>query len=98
MTSGKGGVGDVALGLVVAAIAVPMYYANDAKSAINYSEETEGQARHIGRAVVVAASIGVALEVGTFLLVFFGISDVAKFVASTTPLLDAAKNSFGTTL
>jgi len=97
MTNGKGGLTDVGLGLVIAAIAVAMFSVNGYDSAINFSEETEGEARHIGRAVVVAASIGVALEVGTFLLVFFGISDVAKFVASSTPLLDAAKNSFGTT-
>ena len=97
MTNTKGGLTDVGLGLVIAAIAVAMFSVNGYDSAINFSEETEGEAKHIGRAVVVAASIGVALEVGTFLLVFFGISDVAKFVASTTPLLDAAKNSFGTT-
>lgn len=97
MTNGKGGLTDVGLGLVIAAIAVAMFSVNGYDSAINFSEETEGAAKHIGRAVVVAASIGVALEVGTFLLVFFGISDVAKFVASSTPLLDAAKNSFGTT-
>jgi amino acid transporter len=97
MTNTKGGLTDVGLGLVIAAIAVAMFSVNGYDSAINFSEETVGEARHVGRAVVVAASIGVALEVGTFLLVFFGISDVAKFVASSTPLLDAAKNSFGTT-
>ena len=97
MTDGKGGLTDVALGLVVAAIAVAMFSVNGYDSAINFSEETEGEAKHIGRAVVVAASIGVALEVGTFILVFFGVPDVAKFVSSSTPLLDAAKNSFGST-
>jgi amino acid transporter len=97
MGNGKGGLTDVGLGLVIAAIAVAMFSVNGYDSAINFSEETKGEAKHIGRAVVVAASIGVALEVGTFILVFFGISSVAKFVASSTPLLDAAKNSFGTT-
>jgi amino acid transporter len=97
MTNGKGGLTDIGLGLVIAAIAVAMFSVNGYDSAINFSEETVGEAKHIGRAVVVAASIGVALEVGTFILVFFGVPDVAKFVSSTTPLLDAAKNSFGTT-
>ena len=97
MGNGKGGLTDVGLGLVIAAIAVAMFSVNGYDSAINFSEETAGEAKHIGRAVVVAASIGVALEVGTFILVFFGISDVARFVASSTPLLDAARNSFGTT-
>jgi amino acid transporter len=97
MTDGKGGLSTVALSMVIAAVAVAMFSVNGYDSAINFSEETEGEAKHIGRAVVVAASIGVALEVGTFILVFFGVPNVAKFVASSTPLLDAAKNSFGTT-
>jgi amino acid transporter len=97
MTNGKGGLTDVGLSLVIAAIAVAMFSVNGYDSAINFSEETAGEAKHIGRAVVVAASIGVALEVGTFILVFFGVPDVSKFVASSTPLLDAAKTSFGTT-
>jgi amino acid transporter len=97
MTNGHGGLTDVGLGLVIAAIAVAMFSVNGYDSAINFSEETQGEAKGIGRAVIVAASIGVALEVGTFILVFFGISNVASFVASATPLLDAAKNSFGTT-
>jgi amino acid transporter len=97
MTDGKGGLADVGLGLVIAAIAVAMFSVNGYDSAINFSEETEGEAKHIGRAVVVAASIGVALEVGTFILVFFGVPNVAKFVSSSTPLLDAARSSFGDT-
>jgi amino acid transporter len=97
MTNGKGGLTDVGLSLVIAAIAVAMFSVNGYDSAINFSEETQGEAKHIGRAVVVAASIGVALEVGTFIFVFFGVPDVSKFVSSSTPLLDAAKNSFGTT-
>ncbi len=95
--AGKGGLTSVPLSLVIAAIAVAMFSVNGYDSAINFSEETAGEAKHIGRAVVVAASIGVVLEVGTFIAVFFGISNVAAFVASSTPLLDAAKNSFGTT-
>jgi amino acid transporter len=94
---GTGGLIGVPLSAVIAAIAVAMFSVNGYDSAINFSEETEGEAKHIGRAVVVAATIGVVLEVGTFIAVFFGISNVAAFVASTTPLLDAAKNSFGTT-
>jgi amino acid transporter len=97
MSNGKGGLTDIGLSLVIAAVAVAMFSVNGYDSAINFSEETKGEAKHIGRAVVVAASIGVALEVGTFILVFFGVTSVAKFVASSTPLLDAAKNSFGTT-
>jgi amino acid transporter len=97
ITDGKGGLSGVSVSLVIAAIAVAMFSVNGYDSAINFSEETEGEARHVGRAVVIAASIGIAFELVTFLLVVFGVPDLAKFVASSTPLLDAAKNSFGTT-
>ncbi|HYM50255.1 MAG TPA: APC family permease [Candidatus Limnocylindrales bacterium] len=85
------------LSLVIAAIAVAMFSVNGYDSAINFSEETAGEAKHIGRAVVVAASIGIAFELGTFLLVFFGVPNITAFLGSSTPLLDAAKDSFGST-
>ncbi len=67
MTDGKGGLMASPLNLVIAAIAVAMFSVNGYDSAINFSEETEGEARQVGRAVVLAASIGIALQLGTFL-------------------------------
>jgi amino acid transporter len=96
MTNGHGGLQGIALGAIIAAVAVAMFSVNGYDSAINFSEETAGEARHVGQAVVIAAAIGIAFELLTFIFVFFGVPDVAKFVSSTTPLLDAAKNSFGT--
>ncbi len=97
MTDGKGGLMASPLNLVIAAIAVAMFSVNGYDSAINFSEETEGEARQVGRAVVLAASIGIALQLGTFLLVVFGVPDIKAFVNSATPMLDAAKTSFGDT-
>src|SRR5438876_975450 len=97
MTDGKGGLMATPLNLVIAAIAVAMFSVNGYDSAINFSEETEGEAKHVGRAVVVAAAIGIAYELGTFLLVFFGVPDLKSFLGSATPLLDAARSSFGET-
>jgi amino acid transporter len=96
MTNGHGGLQAVGLSLVIGAIAVAMFSVNGYDSAINFSEETAGEAKHVGQAVVIAALIGIGFELVTFILVFFGVPDIAKFVASGTPLLDAAKNSFGT--
>jgi len=96
MANGHGGLQTVGLSLIIAAIAVAMFSVNGYDSAINFSEETAGEAKHVGQAVVVAAAIGIAFELVTFILVFFGVPDVAKFVSSSTPLLDAAKSSFGT--
>jgi amino acid transporter len=97
MADGKGGLMATPLNLVIAAIAVAMFSVNGYDSAINFSEETAGEARQVGRAVVLAAAIGIALQLGTFLLVVFGVPDIKAFVNSTTPLLDAAKSSFGDT-
>jgi amino acid transporter len=97
MTNGKGGLTAVAAAAVIAAIATAMFSVNGYDSAINFSEETAGEAKHVGQAVVVAAAIGIAFELGTFLLVVFGVPHLATFVSSATPLLDAAKASFGTT-
>jgi amino acid transporter len=95
MGNGKGGLTAVATGAIIAAVATAMFSVNGYDSAINFSEETAGEARHVGQAVITAASIGVFFELATFLCVFFGVPNVAKFVNSGTPLLDAAKNSFG---
>jgi amino acid transporter len=97
MADGKGGLMATPLNLVIAAIAVAMFSVNGYDSAINFSEETAGEARQVGRAVVLAAAIGIALQLGTFLLVVFGVPDIKAFVNSTTPLLDAARSSFGDT-
>ena len=97
MTDGKGGLQAAPLNLIIAAIAVAMFSVNGYDSAINFSEETAGEARQVGRAVVLAAAIGIALQLGTFLLVIFGVPDIKAFVNSATPLLDAAKSSFGDT-
>src|SRR5438034_5873073 len=97
MTDGKGGLIGTPLNLIIASIAVAMFSVNGYDSAINFSEETQGEARQVGRAVVLAASIGIALQLGTFLLVVFGVPDIKAFVNSATPMLDAAKTSFGDT-
>ena len=81
----------------VAAAVIMIIVTGVALFAINFAEETEGEAKHVGRAVVVAAAIGIAFELGTFLLVFFGVPDLKSFLGSATPLLDAARSSFGET-
>ena len=52
----------VAAGAIMAALATALFSVNGYDSALNFSEETEGAASHIGKAVVVAATIGVDLR------------------------------------
>jgi amino acid transporter len=87
----------VTLGIIFTAVAVAMFSVNGYDSAINFSEETEGSAAHVGQAVVRAALIGIAFEIVPFIFVVFGASDLNAFLNSKRPLTDVAKAAFGDT-
>jgi amino acid transporter len=87
----------VGLPLIFTAVATAMFSVNGYDSAINFSEETEGSAAHVGQAVVTAAIIGIVFELVPFIAVVFGAPDIAKFIASPTPLTDVARSAFGDT-
>lgn len=95
--NGKGGLEAISASLVLAAIAVAMFSVNGYDSAINFSEETEGSAAHVGQAVITAALIGIVFELIPFIAVVFGAPDLKTFLASSTPLTDVAKTAFGST-
>lgn len=85
----------VGIALVFTAVATAMFSVNGYDSAINFSEETEGSAAHVGRAVVTAALIGIAFELIPFIGVVFGAPDISRFISSPTPLTDVARSAFG---
>ena len=87
----------VGLPLIFTAVATAMFSVNGYDSAINFSEETEGSAAHVGQAVVGAALIGIVFELIPFIAVVFGAPDLPKFLASPTPLTDVARSAFGDT-
>jgi amino acid transporter len=87
----------VGLGLIFTAVAVAMFSVNGYDSAINFSEETEGSAAHVGQAVVTAALIGIAFELIPFIFVVFGARNLSEFLSSPTPLTDVARSAFGDT-
>ncbi len=87
----------VGIALIFTAVATAMFSVNGYDSAINFSEETEGSASHVGQAVVFAALIGIAFEIVPVIAVVFGAPDLAKFIGSTTPLTDVARAAFGDT-
>jgi amino acid transporter len=88
----------VGIALVFSAVAVAMFSVNGYDSAINFSEETEGSAAHVGRAVVGAALIGIGFELIPFIFIVFGAPDLKAFLSSTTPLTDVARSAFGDTI
>jgi amino acid transporter len=97
MAAGTSGLGPVSTSAILAALAVALFSVNGYDSAINFSEETEGSASGVGRAVVLAAVIGILFEVIPFIGVSLGASDLPGFLHSATPLTDVVRSSFGHT-
>jgi amino acid transporter len=88
----------VATGAIVTALATAMFSVNGYDSAINFSEETEGSAAQVGKAVVVAASVGIVCELVPFIATVFGAPNLKGFLGSTTPLTDVIRSAFGHTV
>jgi amino acid transporter len=89
---------DVATGAIVTALATALFSVNGYDSAINWSEETEGSAAQVGKAVVGAAVIGILCELVPFVASVFGAQDLEGFLGSATPLTDVIDAAFGKTV
>jgi amino acid transporter len=96
MAAGNG-IGPVGTSAIIAALATALFSVNGYDSAINFSEETEGAASSVGKAVVLAASIGIVFEVIPFIGVLLGTADLPAFLHSSTPVTDVVRSSFGHT-
>src|SRR3954471_6386400 len=97
--AGGGGSLDAATaGVIVTALATAMFSVNGYDSAINFSEETGGSASQVGKAVVVAASVGIVCELVPFIATVFGAPDLHGFLTSSTPLTDVIDSAFGHTV
>ncbi len=96
MAAGNG-IGPVTTSAIIAALATALFSVNGYDSAINFSEETEGEASGVGKAVVLAASIGIVFEVIPFIAVLLGTSDLPAFLHSSTPVTDVIRSSWGHT-
>jgi amino acid transporter len=97
MAAGTSGLGPVATSAILAALATALFSVNGYDSAINFSEETEGSASSVGKAVVLAASIGIVFEIIPFIGVSLGAANLPEFLHSSTPLTDVVRTSFGHT-
>jgi amino acid transporter len=91
------GIGVVGTSAIIAALAVALFSVNGYDSAINFSEETEGSAGQIGKAVITSATLGIVFQVIPFIGVILGAASLTTFLHSTTPLTDVVRTSFGHT-
>jgi amino acid transporter len=88
----------VAAGLIMTALATALFSVNGYDSALNFSEETHGAPSQIGKAVVVAASVGIICELVPFFFALIGARDLRAVLASSTPLTDVIGDAFGPTV
>ncbi|MGH7919515.1 MAG: APC family permease [Candidatus Dormibacteraceae bacterium] len=90
-----GGLAPVATGAIIAAIATALFSVNGYDSGINFAEEVLGSAAKVGRAVVIAAGLGIVFELVPFVAIVFGAPDVRHFVNSATPVTTVAGDIYG---
>jgi amino acid transporter len=88
----------VATAAIMTALATALFSVNGYDSALNFSEETRGAASQIGKAVVIAASIGVVCELVPFFFTLIGARDLPAVLSSSTPLTDVVASAFGPTV
>jgi amino acid transporter len=97
LVNAHGVVTPVSAGVIVASIAIALFSYNGYDSAINFSEETDGEARHVGQAVVTAASLGVLFQVVPTVAVLFGVEHLGAFFTNPLPVAYFLKQYLGTT-
>jgi amino acid transporter len=90
-----GGTTAVGIGLILAAVATGLFSFNGYDSAINFSEETQGEARNVGESVLIAALTGIFFEVVTLAAVILAAPSLAKLIGSDSPISYAFESAVG---
>jgi len=88
----------IGLGIVFTAVATALFSYNGYDSAINFSEETEGVAAHVGQAVVRAAIIGVVFEVIPLTGVLLAAPRLGPLITGSSPFTYVITTSLGGTI
>lgn len=95
LPDGHGHLSGVGLSAMIAALTVALYAVNGYDSAINFSEETKGGARQVGRAVVAALLVASFFEFVPFVGIYFGPPSLQKLMGSVTGITDSATAYLG---
>lgn len=83
--------------IIMASIAVALFSYNGYDSAINFSEETTGAARNVGRSVITAATLGVIFQVVPAFAVLFAVGTLHAFYGSSLPIAYYVTRAVGPT-
>src|SRR5215204_1969828 len=83
------------IGVIFAAVATGLFSFNGYDSAINFSEETQGEARNVGESVLIAALTGILTQVVTLAAVILAAPSLAKLLGSDSPISYAFESVVG---
>jgi amino acid transporter len=86
----------VAASVVLTTVGAALFAFNGYDSAINFSEETSGSARNVGRAVMNSAGLGVGIQVVVAILVLVGVPSLPRFFGSSLPVYQFVQGYLGT--
>ncbi|MDL9980818.1 APC family permease [Microbacterium sp. ASV49] len=99
VTSGPGGIlVPAAAGLIVAYTSTALFAFNGYGAAVYYAEETKNARSTIGRAIMWSLAIAVLAELIPLIAVLLGTSDMAKLVASPSPMTEFLTTEAGSTV
>jgi amino acid transporter len=85
----------VGIGLIFAAVATGLFSFNGYDSAINFSEETQGEAKNVGQSVIISALIGISFQVITLIVVILAAPSLARLINSDAPISYAFQSAIG---
>ena len=95
--SSSGSESAVGLALVLAAVTAGLFSYNGYQSAVVFSEETQGQARKIGRGVMTAVFIGILSQLLPLAAVILAAPDLGVFLNSEAPFTHFTDSIVGPT-
>jgi len=90
------GLHPVSMSVMVSAVAVALFSFNGYDSAINFSEETNGSPKNVGKSVMTAAGLGVLFQVVASVAVLLGAMSLPKFLGSPLPIYYFVQSYLGT--
>jgi amino acid transporter len=87
----------VGFGLIFSAVTTGLFSYNGYDAAITFSEETEGEAKEIGRGVMVAAAISIVFQVLPLAAVILAAPNLGEFFGAQAPFTYVVESVIGRT-
>ena len=93
--SPTGTVTAVSIALIFTGVATGLFSFNGYDSAINFSEESEGEAKQVGQAVLISAVIGVSFQAVPLIAIILSAPALGELINSDAPVSYAFESAVG---